>query len=200
MRYIGDNAFYNCHNIKNVHINNLSAWCRIYFEHAYGNPLCYAENLYLNGDKITELVIPNNITEINQYAFCNYIGTTNVIFHENISKIGEGAFAGCKNVTSIYSYIPADKLFILGDLAFENINKSKCILYVPNGAKEKYSITEGWKEFKEIVEISDTTGINAVTLYLEKNEVYNLKGQRITENENLTRGIYIVNGRKVLIK
>ena len=46
----------------------------------------------------------------------------------------------------------------------------------------------------------DTTGINAVTLYLEKNEVYNLKGQRITESENLTRGIYIVNGKKVYIK
>ena len=46
----------------------------------------------------------------------------------------------------------------------------------------------------------DTTGINAVILDLEKNEVYNLKGQRITESENLTRGIYIVNGKKVYIK
>ena len=46
----------------------------------------------------------------------------------------------------------------------------------------------------------DTTGINAVTLDLEKNEVYNLKGQRITESENLARGIYIVNGKKVYIK
>ena len=46
----------------------------------------------------------------------------------------------------------------------------------------------------------DTTGINAVILDLEKNEVYNLKGQRITESENLTRCIYIVNGKKVYIK
>ena len=46
----------------------------------------------------------------------------------------------------------------------------------------------------------DTTGINAVILDLEKNEVYNLKGQRITEIENLTRCIYIVNGKKVYIK
>ena len=46
----------------------------------------------------------------------------------------------------------------------------------------------------------DTTGINAVTLDLEKYEVYNLKGQRITESENLTRGIYIINGKKVLTK
>ena len=46
----------------------------------------------------------------------------------------------------------------------------------------------------------DTTGINAVILDLEKNEVYNLKGQRITESENLSRGIYIVNGKKVYIK
>lgn len=45
-----------------------------------------------------------------------------------------------------------------------------------------------------------TTGINTVKLDLEKNEVYYLKGQRITESENLTRGIYIVNGKKVYIK
>lgn len=46
----------------------------------------------------------------------------------------------------------------------------------------------------------DTTGINAIELDLERNEVYNLNGLRITETEILTRGIYIINGRKVFVK
>ena len=48
--------------------------------------------------------------------------------------------------------------------------------------------------------IIDTTGIDSIEIDLENNEVYNLKGQRITERRKLIRGIYIVNGRKVFIK
>ncbi|MBR3855188.1 MAG: hypothetical protein IKM65_03395, partial [Bacteroidaceae bacterium] len=48
--------------------------------------------------------------------------------------------------------------------------------------------------------IVDTTGIGIIGLDLQKNEVYNLKGQRVTDTENLVRGIYIVNGKKVFIK
>lgn len=48
--------------------------------------------------------------------------------------------------------------------------------------------------------IIDTTGINAIDLDLEKNVVYDLNGLRITETENLTRGIYIINGKKVFVK
>ena len=48
--------------------------------------------------------------------------------------------------------------------------------------------------------IIDTTGINAIELDLENNLVYDLNGLRITETENLTRGIYIINGRKVFVK
>ena len=48
--------------------------------------------------------------------------------------------------------------------------------------------------------IIDTTGINAIELDLERNEVYNLNGLRITETENLSRGFYIINGKKVYVK
>ncbi|MBQ8450873.1 MAG: InlB B-repeat-containing protein, partial [Bacteroidaceae bacterium] len=81
---------------------------------------------------------------------------------------------------------------------------------LPTPAEKPGYIFSGWLDVpttmpaKDIViegkfEI-DTTGINTVTLDLEKNEVYNLKGQRITESKNLTRGIYIVNGKKTLVK
>ena len=48
--------------------------------------------------------------------------------------------------------------------------------------------------------INNTNGINAIELDLEENVVYNLNGIRITDTENLTRGIYIINGKKVLVK
>lgn len=46
----------------------------------------------------------------------------------------------------------------------------------------------------------DTTGINAIELDLERNELYNLNGLQITETENLSRGFYIINGKKAYVK
>ena len=74
--------------------------------------------------------------------------------------------------------------------------------------KEGYVFT-GWIDVPATMPAEDiiiegsykvNTGISAVGLDLEKNEVYNLKGQRVTESENLIRGIYIVNGKKVYVK
>lgn len=48
------------------------------------------------------------------------------------------------------------------------------------------------------IEISDgTTGINAVENEQGESVIYNLRGQRV---ENPTKGLYIINGKKVLIK
>ena len=47
---------------------------------------------------------------------------------------------------------------------------------------------------------NETTGINSIengTLKIENGEVYNLAGQRVSQP---TKGLYIVNGKKVIIK
>ncbi len=51
-----------------------------------------------------------------------------------------------------------------------------------------------------IIVINNTTGITNIESGSEKNVVYNLKGQRVIDTENLTRGFYIINGKKVFIK
>ena len=48
-----------------------------------------------------------------------------------------------------------------------------------------------------IFEDQETTGINSVKSASLENEVYNLNGQRVN---NATRGLYIVNGKKVIMK
>ena len=72
---IGKDAFYDCENIKDVYITDLSAWCNINFYDPspfpgdIPNPLYYGANLYLNDVLVTELVIPDGITEIKRHAF-----------------------------------------------------------------------------------------------------------------------------------
>ena len=89
---IGSSAFYNCSSLTSVHITDLAAWCNIDFQN---NPLLYAHHLYLNGEEIKDLVIPNSVTSIGNSAFEYCTGLTSVTIPNSVTSIGDGAFYGC---------------------------------------------------------------------------------------------------------
>ena len=63
--------------------------------------------------------------------------------------------------------------------------------------KALYETTDGWNQFKNIVEY-DLSDIRNVQLEEHNNaSVYNLSGQRLTAPR---KGINIINGRKVVVK
>ena len=98
---IGEWAFYECEGLTEVNIYDLSAWCRIDFGLNYANPMYYAKKLKLNGTEIKDLVIPNNITQIKDYAFYSCTGLTSVTIPNSVTKIGDHAFSACYGLTSV---------------------------------------------------------------------------------------------------
>ena len=98
---IGSYAFYGCSGLKSVHISDISAWCNIGFGDASANPLLYAKNLYLNGELVTELVIPDGVAKIKDYAFYGCSGLTSVEIPNSVTSIGGSAFRGCSGLTSV---------------------------------------------------------------------------------------------------
>ena len=66
---IGERAFENCRKLVRVYIHDLSAWCKIDFADSDSNPLYYAHHLYVDNVEVKELTIPDEITEIKEYAF-----------------------------------------------------------------------------------------------------------------------------------
>lgn len=99
---IGSNSFSGCNNLTSVHISDLVAWCKLSFSN-YGadNPLFYAHHLYLNGEEIKDLIIPNSITSIGNYAFYECSGLNSITIPNSVTSIGEGAFSLCSGLTSI---------------------------------------------------------------------------------------------------
>ena len=208
---IGEGAFYDCTGLKKVYISDLAAWCRIDFKDSF-NPLRYAHNLYLDNTLVTDLKIPNDITEIHPYAFEDCTSLTSVTIGESVTTIGWGAFEGCTGLTSVTAYNPTPVDIVVTNewwgscFAFENVDCANCMLYVPAESVEKYKNAEGWKEFGTILPI----GASSITEIQQEQAdehvtVYNLQGVLILETDDATdlktlqNGAYIVNGKKMII-
>lgn len=99
---ISSSAFENCSSLTGVYIADIAAWCNISFGDELANPLYYAGNLYLNGELITNLVIPNGVTSIGENAFCKCTSLASITIPKSVTSIGSSAFEDCSRLTSVY--------------------------------------------------------------------------------------------------
>ena len=120
---VGGYAFANCPNLNAVHITDLAVWCNIDFINPLtdgnvdfaANPLCNAGSLYLNGELVTDLVIPDGVTELRIISFVNCSNLTSVTIPDSVTIIGVYAFSWCESLTSVTI---GDSVTEIGDYAF----------------------------------------------------------------------------------
>lgn len=121
---IGVWTFYGCGRLREVHISDIAAWCNIHFGGHYANPLTYAHDLYLNGQLVTELAIPDSVTSIGSCAFVGYSSLRSITIPDSVTSIGNLAFSDCSRLTSIT--IP-DSVTSIGKGAFSGCNSLQSI-------------------------------------------------------------------------
>lgn len=168
---IGVEAFYNCYYLSSVNINDIEAWCRISFaispfSDVYSNPLYYAHHLFLNGEEIKDLVIPNNVTSINDYVFNRCSELTSLTIPSSVTYIGAYAFNGCMRLNTIFCLNPIPfycaKKSTFGcstdDLRDNYDIYNYATLHVPMGSKEAYSSAFEWRYFNNIKEDMELDG------------------------------------------
>ena len=115
----------------------------------------------------------------------------------SVTSIEDRAFWHCTSVTKIISRATTPPA--CGSQALDDIIKWNCRLEVPQGTLSAYQAAEQWKEFFFIQEGDASTGIsNTVVQPTSGTPTYHTLDGR--EVKNPGKGIYIVNGKKVLIK
>lgn len=151
-----------------VHISSIESWCEISFNDAYSNPLCNAHNLYLNGELVTDLTIPEGVTSIGSHAFQDCTSLTSITLPESMTSIGTWAFRDCCNLLDVYCN--AESVPNTTADAFNGSYPEYVTLHVPANAMASYKASAPWSNFGEIVSLTNEliTGItlnqNAVTL------------------------------------
>lgn len=93
--YVSDGSY--AESLEGLYIEDMEAFCKINFEI---NPLIYANNLYLNGELVTDLIIPESITEIKNNAFTG-ASIKSVTIHDSVNSIGDKAFNNCQSLTAV---------------------------------------------------------------------------------------------------
>ena len=99
---IGDNAFEYCYGLtKTNYTGNVASWCKIKFGNYEANPIYYSRNFYINDQEIKDLVVPNIVDTIHNYAFCNCRSLKSITIPNGVKSIGDDAFYGCYSLISI---------------------------------------------------------------------------------------------------
>lgn len=98
VKRIGRRAFEECGGLKNIHISDLETWLKI---SGLGNLMLntsFNKRLYLNGEEIFEIELPNGTETISNYAFYGCSRLTKVTIPDSILNVGIAAFEGCANL------------------------------------------------------------------------------------------------------
>lgn len=191
---VGNYAFSNCNALTKLTIGNslksIGEWAFY---------LCRS---------LTEVTIPSSVTEIGVSAFRECSGLTSVTIPGSVTSIGEYAFDRC-NLTSVY-YEAENPIAGAADI-FDSSTYEDGTLYVRESAIEKCEQIDPWKGFAHI-QAYDFSGVEEIKIDESLgdpengSDVYTMQGVCIKRNamqediNALHQGIYIIGGKKVLVK
>ena len=203
-------AFYGCVLIKSVFIPSSIEECESAFAGCTSlQSVCFSDGFapislgsFSGCRNLESITIPSNATDIGTFGECEKLQT--ITIPQNVSKIVDGAFKGCAKLRSIYSLNPTppilEEVKSSPNTTFEDYHYINATLYVPYGTSSIYWLHPYWEYFNNVVEL-DASNIEGVVneTKLKSDYMYDLNGMRVSPG-SAKKGIYIKNGKKIIIK
>lgn len=186
---IGDNAFESCSSLTSITIPNSVTTIG-----DYAFSYCRA---------LTSVIISNSVTTIGERTFANCYSLTSVTIPSSVTRIEDGAFSDCGNVKQITSEAVTPPY--CSRYAFDGVNRNECKLFVPKNSIDAYKRAYVWWHFF-LIEGTTTGIINNIYNKTENVDVYTIDGIKrlskasVNEINALPKGVYIINGKKIVIK
>jgi BspA type Leucine rich repeat region (6 copies)/Secretion system C-terminal sorting domain len=178
---LADSVFKGCTSLTSLSIPNGIT--------VIGNSLCRGCS------SLNAVTLPNAVTSIGTAAF---LGTkiSTLTLPNTVSSIADSAFYNCTSLASIYANAVTPVDLSLSPSVFTGVNKSTCVLHVPN--KTVYASSPVWKDFTNFINTSvDELGLINFSVYPSpSNGRFVVRLPKVDEN-NLIANLVDVQGRVV---
>ena len=232
VRTINGNAFQGCTSLARIELPNADSWFDKNLEPyvvpvkpslgIYEYRYCFRDHvysLYVDGEKVENITVPNGITELRRGQFYNNIGLKSVNLSD-VETIGDNAFDNCKNLAKITmtgsqknGYRVFFRLDRITDVYYDTYSpksfyelfstetQETATLHVRPEAMELICQTSPWLYFVNIVADITDSGIDEIEAADGEMmcDVYSMDGVMVRGavkwaewNTGLTPGIYIV--------
>ena len=152
---IGERAFYRCLSIKEARLPSIEWICSVNFKTQFSNPLFYTSTLYINGERIYELKIPDTVTSIGDYAFYQGPGSS-LFIPSSVTTIGSNAFANAR----------------YNKVEFASIESLCSIDYIDGGSSPLYYAEHLYIDGKEVTDLKIPDTVTSIGNY----SFYNFRG------------------------
>ncbi len=149
-----------------------------------------------NCSSLEEVRYPDSLREIGYWGLAENPSLKRIYMGSQLHFICDYLLEGSDNVEEIHitATVPPEAMnfYAMGN------NYSSINLYVPTESISAYKSVSPWKYCNVLSESSNVADPNISTD--GKLEIYDIRGIQQNEGSKLSNGLYIINGRKVLIK
>lgn len=161
-------VFSGCTSLEDLYITDLSAYCKIF--RGLGSSFPPAKNLYINGQLVRNLVIPEGISTIQFGLFWGYTCFYTITIPDSVTSIESNAFNSCTNLVSVKIGSGLQKI---DSDAFSNCGKLTTITLPQSLASLSGRSFDGCNSLKHVFYSADRIVQHAIKNILSETTLYN---------------------------
>lgn len=199
---IGESAFHDCISLTAINIDKDNP-NYVSIDGVLYDKSKYVLMQYPTGKTDAAYVAPSTLKILGNYAFFSNSNITSIDLPDGLTRVGDFAFGWCRNLGTLTVRVTEPENIEVGLIPFfRGSGAVTCTLRVPQGSKEKYESVQAWADFAPNIEELESTGIehiNGTRLSITNSRTYDLRGILMNPSfDQLQKGIYIVDGKKII--